>query len=716
MALLMSGLAFAAYGQGTLKLTPKWSIQAGTRPYLDTASNWPRTAFINRKTGNVIIPMGSATPQVHVVSGVDGSELPVLNVSGVSGGHAGTFALNQGGVADDGVIYICSLAVNTPVFQIWRWSAEDPSVEPVSAYGPAEPGAEMVRCGDSFAVRGAGKNTQLVASGNGAAKFSIFTTEDGTNFVAHQFALPEGLGPDEARRGLAFDGTNNAFYAINTSSTTVHLIGFDLETGTSTLIRDITLDSAVLGISRGTLAGLEFMPCILDGGESEHRLKVYDITDPAAPFVADGGDVAFPSPAVVDGNFTGGTDFGAGMVVGLSTHNGVVALSATVVTNPPAIVAQPQDHTVFASGKVTLSVSASGSAPLSYQWYLNGTTPVAGATSSKLTINNVQSSHAGDYTVVVTNVAGTMTSASAKLTVTTPTGYAAQIVAEKPLAYWRMGEAAGTVAVDSWGGHDGVYNGVTFGMPGYSLIDANTSVGLDPAAGSGVSVADGAVFTYTGASPAFTLEAWAKFKDVSGVQRLFSNWQSSGAGIGFGINGATGMRFTTFGVQDFDLDLTQAGIAGFVPGKWYHLVGVAEGGSFFFYINGQQVGSIPFNGEAVASSQALMLGRNPQGASEVIKGQLDETAIYDKALTSDQVRAHYEARYGTNTKPMISQQPASISNYVTLSVTFSVAAEGTEPITYQWKKNGNDLPGETGSTLTVSALEAANAGDYTVLI
>jgi hypothetical protein len=83
---------------------------------------------------------------------------------------------------------------------------------------------------------------------------------------------------------------------------------------------------------------------------------------------------------------------------------------------PPTITTQPQDQTVARNSDAAFSVTTDGTAPLSYQWSFNGT-PLAGATGSTLTLNNVQTNDAGSYTVTVTNSLGSVTSAAATLTV-----------------------------------------------------------------------------------------------------------------------------------------------------------------------------------------------------------------------------------------------------------------------------------------------------------
>jgi hypothetical protein len=95
----------------------------------------------------------------------------------------------------------------------------------------------------------------------------------------------------------------------------------------------------------------------------------------------------------------------------------VVSAPATLtVLVPPSISGQPQSQTGNIGGFVTFSVTASGSAPLGYQWRF-GPTNLIGQTSPTLTLGNLQTTNAGNYTVVVTNAAGTTNSAVAVLTV-----------------------------------------------------------------------------------------------------------------------------------------------------------------------------------------------------------------------------------------------------------------------------------------------------------
>lgn len=82
----------------------------------------------------------------------------------------------------------------------------------------------------------------------------------------------------------------------------------------------------------------------------------------------------------------------------------------------PQITTQPTNLTVTANQKANFYSAASGTSPLSFQWYFNHG-PLSGATLATLTLNNAQTNNAGDYFVIVTNVAGAVTSSVATLTV-----------------------------------------------------------------------------------------------------------------------------------------------------------------------------------------------------------------------------------------------------------------------------------------------------------
>jgi hypothetical protein len=113
-------------------------------------------------------------------------------------------------------------------------------------------------------------------------------------------------------------------------------------------------------------------------------------------------------------------DAGSYRVVVSNSVNSITSEDATLsVLVPPSISLQPQSKTNIAGDTVIFTVMASGSGTLLYQWRRNGT-DLIGQNSSQLTLNNVQPVNEGNYTVVVTNSAGSITSMVASLTVLVP--------------------------------------------------------------------------------------------------------------------------------------------------------------------------------------------------------------------------------------------------------------------------------------------------------
>jgi hypothetical protein len=97
--------------------------------------------------------------------------------------------------------------------------------------------------------------------------------------------------------------------------------------------------------------------------------------------------------------------------------------SEAINSSAPTITTQPASQTVTASQTATFTVAATGTAPLSYQWKKNGTV-IAGATSSSYITPPTTSSDSGaQFTVVISNTVGSVTSNAATLTVSSVPGH-----------------------------------------------------------------------------------------------------------------------------------------------------------------------------------------------------------------------------------------------------------------------------------------------------
>ncbi len=88
----------------------------------------------------------------------------------------------------------------------------------------------------------------------------------------------------------------------------------------------------------------------------------------------------------------------------------------TIAAVPPFITVQPTNVATIAGANVALAVSVTGSAPMNFQWNVNGTN-IANGTNATLSFLNVQPANAGNYSVTITNAYGATNSAVAVLAV-----------------------------------------------------------------------------------------------------------------------------------------------------------------------------------------------------------------------------------------------------------------------------------------------------------
>ncbi|HEX5397669.1 MAG TPA: choice-of-anchor tandem repeat GloVer-containing protein, partial [Verrucomicrobiae bacterium] len=145
------------------------------------------------------------------------------------------------------------------------------------------------------------------------------------------------------------------------------------------------------------------------------------------------GDGEGPFAGLTRGNygfFYGSTASGGGMNLGTVFK----WISPSVL---PSIVNQPSNQMVVQGDPANFNVTASGASPLNYQWFYNSNS-LADATNSTLVLDNVQPTNAGVYSVLVTNIYGSILSSNANLDVL-PAG----IVLLNPVADARIGNLLG---------------------------------------------------------------------------------------------------------------------------------------------------------------------------------------------------------------------------------------------------------------------------------
>lgn len=213
-----------------------------------------------------------------------------------------------------------------------------------------------------------------------------------------------------------------------------------------------------------------------------------------------------------------------------------------------------------------------------------------------------------------------------------PFSYDEEVLADSPVAYWRLGEATGaTTAVDDGGANDGVHTGgVTVGITGL-LPNGDTNKAIDLNGTTAyVSVPDAAALDL---QAPFTLEAWVNLDTISGgAETPFSKAGAYRLAIG-----ATGLvRFTTLGVLDYDFTTPTL-----VAGTTYHIVVVFDTAfDAHLYVNGTFRQTQLGTANALTSASNLTLGTN---SVDFLDGKLDELALYNTALSAGRIGAHYTA-------------------------------------------------------------------------
>jgi len=411
---------------------------------------------------------------------------------------------------------------------------------------------------------------------------------------------------------------------------------------------------------------------------------------------------------------------------GAATSSVVFAVTPSL---PPVSVA-PDTETRWTGFPFQFYPEGVGSAVVNYSWNHNGSS--AGVTTSNI-IGNATSATAGSYTVTLSNPYGNITSSNAGvltvLPIPTASAYVGTVLADHPVAYYRLDETSGSVAHDYAGGHDGAYYDAILDQPGFvpSQIDPDPAAGFSGATGSYVGniAADNSV-SFAGTTN-FTIEAWTKgvANQINGAAIV-----AKGAGdvgnvypqeqFALRVNVADYSFLVRSPAQSTANGYEAVGTTG-PDGSWHHLVGVWDGSAVNLYVDGALQTTVGGPSTVRASTVPISIGAERSGNAPsydlAYNGDIDEVAIYNYALTANQVQAHYAAAYGSSLAPQIALEPVSYTNYQGMAVTFQTSAFGSVPLSYQWNKAGSGaVSGATSASLTFDPLALSDAGTYTCII
>jgi len=330
----------------------------------------------------------------------------------------------------------------------------------------------------------------------------------------------------------------------------------------------------------------------------------------------------------------------------------------------------PSASSVSEGQSVTFSVTAQGTTPLSYQWRKGGTA-ITGATGSTYTINPVAPTDDGNYTVLVSNVSS-------------PAGVSSNIV---------------NLAVNA-----AVSNVVATRTPASSPV------------------ANGQVVTFS--------------VTANGASPLSYQWRKNGTNI----PSATASSFvinTAASTDDGNYDVIVSNTvtpAGVTSNTVALTVGIPVGNVLASRVPaataltpGQSVTfSVAAEGDTPLSYQWRKNGTNIPSATSAtytidsagVSDSGDFDVLVSNALTPAGVASGIVnltvAELVTNVVAV--RNPATSTVVEGAIITFSVTADGTGPLGYQWRKNGTSIPGATASTYIVNPAALADDGSYDVLV
>ncbi len=334
--------------------------------------------------------------------------------------------------------------------------------------------------------------------------------------------------------------------------------------------------------------------------------------------------------------------------------------------------APPVGGTNYIGYSRTFSITAGGTQPLSYQWY-NGASPIHGATNNTLTLNDLQLTNSGSYSVTVTNILGSTNIGPVTLLVQAlPLDvYQSNVISALPVAFYPLHETNGPVCYDlidpvdnngTYVTYDATNAPVLFQQPGASSY-LGTAVTLDSAATNGIYINNPTAMGIVGP---LTIEAWVQLQDISDQQYIVTH----GPAIDANPNKSDdALEIDPYGEYSFERDVQVAIPPTFGPyyavppedqGQWVYLVGVADGTYWRLYRNGVDIADMLDTNMppgAVTANGGWAIGARPaNGPAGVIPpsldGSINNVAIYDYALTPAQIQQHYQIGLtGTNASP-----------------------------------------------------------------
>lgn len=214
----------------------------------------------------------------------------------------------------------------------------------------------------------------------------------------------------------------------------------------------------------------------------------------------------------------------------------------------------------------------------------------------------------------------------------------------------------------------------------------------------------------------FSIELWAKRFDTANTSAVTPD------AILFGY-GSGGFGFGMFDNGNLFLTKVDAGNV-FAPTaikdlSFHHLAVTKAGSQVVFYVDGTAYPGPAYNPGFVFGTPAG-IGLRGDNLNNSFLGVIDEVAVYNRALSSNEIQAIYLARSAgkcTQSVPIIVKQPSGSNAITGDTIRFEALAAGSPPLYYQWWFNEtNQIIGATDATLVLTDIQFSQEGVYSVVV
>lgn len=318
----------------------------------------------------------------------------------------------------------------------------------------------------------------------------------------------------------------------------------------------------------------------------------------------------------------------------------------------PVIVDAPSDLMVTLGQTATFVVKATGTPELRYVWRKGGL-DLPNQTNATLVLANAQFSDAGRYSVMVYNSAGAVISSTATLTVN-PAPVAPTLVAQPTGGFLKVGDAITLSAAAS----------------GSKPLAWQWRLGTADVSGA--------------TNSSMTLAAITTAQAGSYSARV-----SNAAGSAVTVAAPVAVYIPPTNVTEWARSNATLRVQAFGPGPFGY--------------------------------QWMREGTNLPGATKssllITNLSLEHSGLYSVLLSNATSRATSPpALLTVNMAPLILAHPATTVASTGEVVTLTVSAQGSAPLSYQWRLQGTNLPGATASSLSLGPVTAADAGYYSVVV